>query len=278
MLLIHHARLKTWLPVGGEIEAGETPLAAARRELREETGLDGNFERVTGVTGTPRGLIAYEEHSAGSKGLHMNFCFVADVATDRVVANDEFTEHRWVSDTAGIDCPPNVRELVQMALTEGGVEAPSIVAPGAPTDAVPEGAAGSAVNAATPLTVLVRAWLTAFNSRELERLLALYSDDAVHYSPKLKVRHPETLGLVRGKPALRAWWADCFERLPGLHYAECSIATSVSAASRNADRSAFDGRVVLEYARTAPGEGALAVAEVFHVRAGRITESRVYHG
>lgn len=30
-----------WYPVGGEVEAGESPEAAAIREAREETGLDG---------------------------------------------------------------------------------------------------------------------------------------------------------------------------------------------------------------------------------------------
>src|SRR4051812_13986554 len=82
VLLIAHARLGTWLPVGGELLEAETPLEAARRELREETGLEGEFTALSGVEGTPAGLLGYEEHLAGKKGLHMNFCFVADVASD----------------------------------------------------------------------------------------------------------------------------------------------------------------------------------------------------
>ncbi len=44
------------------------------------------------LVGTPRGLIGYEEHVAGSKGLHLNFVFVADVESDAVRPNDEFDE------------------------------------------------------------------------------------------------------------------------------------------------------------------------------------------
>jgi len=89
VLLVRHRRLATWLPVGGEIEAGETPLEAAARELLEETGLRGTFPPCPGIEGAPPGLIGYEEHLAGSKGLHMNFAFVADVASRDLAACDE---------------------------------------------------------------------------------------------------------------------------------------------------------------------------------------------
>jgi 8-oxo-dGTP pyrophosphatase MutT (NUDIX family) len=116
VLLIRHKRLDAWLPVGGEIHPGETPLEAARRELFEETSLEGCFDYRLGISGTPPGFIAYEEHIAGSKGLHMNFVFVASVSTDTIVPNAEFTDFRWVRDPDAVPCLPNVRALARLAL------------------------------------------------------------------------------------------------------------------------------------------------------------------
>jgi 8-oxo-dGTP pyrophosphatase MutT (NUDIX family) len=117
ILLVRHRRLGKWLPVGGEIEPGETPLEAARRELGEETGLEGHFPTLaTPIEGAPAGLIGYEEHPAGSKGLHMNFAFVADVASRALGACDEYDEVAWVRDAGSLECPVNVRQLLALAL------------------------------------------------------------------------------------------------------------------------------------------------------------------
>ena len=113
--------------------------------------------------------------------------------------------------------------------------------------------------------LLAKEWLKAFNQHHLENLLSLYDDNAIHFSPKLKVRHPETNGLISGKQALRAWWHDAFERLPQLVYQEQTLTSD-------------ENRVFLEYLRMVPGEENINVAEVLDVKNGLIVSSRVYHG
>lgn len=39
-------------------------------------------------------------------------------------------------------------------------------------------------------------WFDAFNQHNLEQLLSLYDEQAQHFSPKLKIRKPETKGFV----------------------------------------------------------------------------------
>lgn len=108
-------------------------------------------------------------------------------------------------------------------------------------------------------------WFDTFNNKELEKLLALYDDDAIHFSPKLKLHQPDTKGFITGKEALREWWQDAFERLPSLNY-------KVKSVTANGDR------VFMEYIRTVTGEKDLLVAEVLDIKENKIIASRVYHG
>ena len=112
---------------------------------------------------------------------------------------------------------------------------------------------------------IARQWLQAFNTHDLEKLLSLYADDAQHYSPKLKLRKPETNGFIKGKVAMHSWWKEAFDRLPDLAYREITI-------TANSDR-AF-----MEYTRIVGGEENINVAEVLEIKHGLIVASRVYHG
>jgi ketosteroid isomerase-like protein len=108
-------------------------------------------------------------------------------------------------------------------------------------------------------------WFEAFNNHNLEQLLSLYDDDAEHFSPKLKIRQPQTNGLVIGKQALREWWQDAFDRLPSLNY-------KVTSLTANGDR------IFMEYIRSVENEENMLVAEVLVVKENKIIASRVYHG
>ena len=108
-------------------------------------------------------------------------------------------------------------------------------------------------------------WFDAFNTKNLEKLLELYDDEAQHFSPKLKIAQPETNGFISGKDAMRAWWQDAFEKIPSLQY-------KLKTLTANGDR------VFMEYIRTVDNEADVAVAEVLDIREDKIVASRVYHG
>ncbi len=108
-------------------------------------------------------------------------------------------------------------------------------------------------------------WFEAFNNHNLEQLLSLYDEEAEHYSPKLKIKKPETNGFVKGKTALQDWWQDAFENIPSLNYKVTSL-------------TANENRVFMEYIRTVENENDIQVAEVLEIYENKIVFSRVYHG
>ena len=115
-------------------------------------------------------------------------------------------------------------------------------------------------------TELARKWMSCFETKDADALVALYAEGARHTSPRLRMLRPESGGSLSGRAELRKWWSDAFHRLPGLRYVERTI-------------TAGDGRVVIEYLRFARSDPDMPVAEVLEIgKDGLISASRVYHG
>jgi len=78
----------TWEAVHGHVERGESPPEAARREVREETGLA--IERLYALTVNPFFLNA-------TGTVELAVAFVAVVAPGDVALGDEHDAHAWLS-------------------------------------------------------------------------------------------------------------------------------------------------------------------------------------
>ena len=63
-----------------------------------------------------------------------------------------------------------------------------------------------------------REWIEAWNSHDLERILAHYSDDFVMSSPRIAAIANEPSGVLRGKDAVRAYWRRALDLVPTLHF------------------------------------------------------------
>jgi len=61
-------------------------------------------------------------------------------------------------------------------------------------------------------------WIAAWNSHDLERVLAHYSDDFEMSSPFIALIAGEPSGKLRGKKAVREYWARALQMNPNLHF------------------------------------------------------------
>jgi ketosteroid isomerase-like protein len=61
-------------------------------------------------------------------------------------------------------------------------------------------------------------WVRAWNSHDVEAVLAHFHDDVVFTSPIAARVLPQTMGEVRGKEALRHYWTTALGLLPDLHF------------------------------------------------------------
>jgi ketosteroid isomerase-like protein len=68
------------------------------------------------------------------------------------------------------------------------------------------------------LAALGRDWIAAWNSHDLERVLALYAEDTEMTSDRIPALGFDASGTVRGKPTLRAYWSKALSMIPNLHF------------------------------------------------------------
>ncbi len=94
-LLIQRRDNGRWEPPGGVLELGEAITAGLRREVREETGLEVEPDRLTGV---------YKNMSRGIVTLVFRCRWVGGTITE----TDEAADCRWAA-------PDNVRDLATEA-------------------------------------------------------------------------------------------------------------------------------------------------------------------
>jgi ADP-ribose pyrophosphatase YjhB (NUDIX family) len=76
ILLAHKRDFDLWTLPGGGIEKRETPIIAVTREIKEETGLDANVERLIGI---------YTKPSEND----IIFAFLCTVAGGKIKENEE---------------------------------------------------------------------------------------------------------------------------------------------------------------------------------------------
>jgi hypothetical protein len=61
-------------------------------------------------------------------------------------------------------------------------------------------------------------WVAAWNAHDLEGILAHYEDDFEMTSPAIVRLTGEASGKLRGKAAVRAYWAGALAKFPDLHF------------------------------------------------------------
>lgn len=63
-----------------------------------------------------------------------------------------------------------------------------------------------------------RQWCDAWNSHDIEAVLAHFAEDVLFTSPVASRVVPETSGVVRGKATLRSYWHRALAQVPDLHF------------------------------------------------------------
>ncbi len=121
-LLLHHRKLRKWLPPGGHVEPHELPDMAALREVVEETGLQVALLDAGNSLGQVRRLaqpLCILLESITPSHEHVDLIYVASVIGGNIAAPArEGQPWRWYSwdDLAAPEVPTDVCDLGRRAI------------------------------------------------------------------------------------------------------------------------------------------------------------------
>jgi len=108
VLVSHRRDLDLWNLPGGQVEVGELPNVAVVREVKEETGLDVEMVRLTGVYGRTDGRA------------DIVFTFLCRLVGGALTGTDEADRHEWfaVGDLPVNTIPKHVARIRDALLRE----------------------------------------------------------------------------------------------------------------------------------------------------------------